>query len=160
VEAYITSEVNTEKGYVSMTQVAAVPKGTPVVLKNEGEYVLAPAAADALADVNGNQLKVSDGTVEGDGTIYVLAKPENEEVGFYRVNNGSAVTEGKAYLEIANADVKAFTFKFDDDPTSINEVNGQCSMVNGQSIYNLAGQRISKMQRGINIVNGKKVAVK
>ena len=30
-------------------------------------------------------------------------------------------------------------------------------MVNGQSIYNLAGQRVSKMQKGINIVNGKKV---
>ena len=28
------------------------------------------------------------------------------------------------------------------------------------SIYNLAGQRISKMQKGINIVNGKKIVVK
>jgi len=156
VEAYITSEVNTEKGYVSMTQVAAVPKGTPVVLKNEGEYVLAPAAADALADVNGNHLKVSDGTVKGNGSIYVLAKPENEEVGFYLVSDGSAVTEGKAYLEIANADVKAFYFAFGDEATSINE---ELRMKSEESaaIYNLAGQRIQKMQRGINIVNGKKV---
>jgi hypothetical protein len=36
-------------------------------------------------------------------------------------------------------------------------VNGQSSMVNGQSIYNLAGQRLNKMQKGINIVNGKKI---
>jgi hypothetical protein len=28
------------------------------------------------------------------------------------------------------------------------------------SIYNLAGQRISKMQKGINIINGKKIVVK
>jgi len=34
-------------------------------------------------------------------------------------------------------------------------VNGQWSMVN--EIYNLGGQRLGKMQRGINIVNGKKV---
>ena len=39
-------------------------------------------------------------------------------------------------------------------------VNGQRSMVNGQSIYNIAGQRIRKMQRGINIVNGRKTATR
>jgi hypothetical protein len=27
----------------------------------------------------------------------------------------------------------------------------------GKEIYNLAGQRLNKMQRGINIVNGKKI---
>jgi len=42
----------------------------------------------------------------------------------------------------------------------IKEINAQCSMLNVQSIYNLAGQRLSKMQKGINIVNGKKVLVK
>ena len=30
-------------------------------------------------------------------------------------------------------------------------------MVNGQSIYNLAGQRMNKMQKGVNIINGKKI---
>lgn len=30
----------------------------------------------------------------------------------------------------------------------------------GTAIYNLAGQRMSKMQKGVNIVNGKKVAIK
>ena len=29
-------------------------------------------------------------------------------------------------------------------------------MVNGQSIYNLAGQRLNKVQKGVNIINGKK----
>ena len=43
---------------------------------------------------------------------------------------------------------------------SINEVNGQWSMVNGQSISNVAGQRLQKMQRGINIIGGKKILVK
>ena len=37
--------------------------------------------------------------------------------------------------------------------------NGQWKMGNAQ-IYNLAGQRLSKPQRGINIVNGKKVVVR
>ena len=158
VKAYIATTVNTAKEYVSMTEVTAVPKGTPVVLKNKGTFTLAPVAADATANVEGNELKASDTDFEANGTQYVLAKPENEGVGFYKAEVNSTIAAGKAYLQIANSsDVKGFTFKFDDDPTSINEVNGQCSMVNGQSIYNLAGQRVSKMQRGINIVNGKKI---
>jgi len=43
------------------------------------------------------------------------------------------------------------------DPDGINAVNGQWSMVNGQSIYNIAGQRLQKMQKGLNIVGKKKV---
>ena len=46
------------------------------------------------------------------------------------------------------------------DPDGIKEVNAQWSMDNNQTIFNLAGQRISKMQKGVNIVNGKKVMVK
>jgi hypothetical protein len=42
------------------------------------------------------------------------------------------------------------------DPDGIKEVNAQWSMDNNQTIFNLAGQRISKMQKGVNIVNGKK----
>ena len=52
-------------------------------------------------------------------------------------------------------ELKAF-----DNPDGIKEINGQSSMFNGQSIYNLSGQRISKLQKGINIVNGKKIFVK
>ena len=46
--------------------------------------------------------------------------------------------------------------------TAIKEIkNEELRMKNeADAIYNLAGQRLSKMQRGINIVNGKKIAVK
>ena len=44
--------------------------------------------------------------------------------------------------------------------TGINKIEQQTT-VNGQhTIYNLAGQRLSKMQKGINIVNRKKILVK
>ena len=162
VEAYIATSTGydqtKEEEYVSLTKVTSVPMGTPVVLKNEGEYTLTPVAAPESAE--GNLLKASDGTVEGDGTIFVLAKPAGKEVGFYAVQEGTTVAEGKAYLEIAKPGVKAFFFTFADQADGINEVNGQCSMLNGQSIFNLAGQRIQKMQKGINIVNGKKVVLK
>ena len=155
VEAY-KAAVNGQ--YVTLTAVTAVPKGTPVVLKGEGTFTLIPTVADNLSDVTGNELKASDGTVEGNGSIYVLAQPAGEKVGFYAVKKGTKVAEGKAYLEVVGTTgVKAFYFE-GDDATSLNE---ELRMKNeeskGEEIYNLAGQRISKMQKGINIVGGKKV---
>ena len=140
-----------------MTQVTSVPKGTPVVLKNKGEYTLAPVATPE-SSVEGNMLKASDGTVEGSSSIFVLAKPANKEVGFYAVKEGTTVAKGKAYLEIANADVKSFAFSFADQADGIETFS--TSTLKGESIYNLAGQRIQKMQKGINIVNGKKIVLK
>lgn len=47
----------------------------------------------------------------------------------------------------------------DEDPTGIDNVNDNLNL-NDEPIYNIAGQRIQKLQRGINIVNGKKIFVK
>jgi hypothetical protein len=55
--------------------------------------------------------------------------------------------------------VKALTFVFNSEDGIETMSNGQWRMDNDQ-IYNLAGQRLSKPQRGINIINGKKVLVK
>ena len=160
VEAYIATSTGydqiKEEEYVSLTKVTSVAKGTPVVLKNKGEFTLTPVADPESAE--GNLLKASDGTVEGNGTIFVLAKPAGKEVGFYAVQEGTTVAEGKAYLEIANADVKSFAFSFADQADGIETFS--TSTLKGESIYNLAGQRIQKMQKGINIVNGKKVVLK
>ena len=134
-----------------------VPAGEAVVVKAEaGEYEFnyATDAVEALTVTN--DLVAATAPVTADGRQYVLAV-KNEEVGFYKAEVSSTIAAGKGYLQIAGeAPVKGFTFKFgDDNATSIDNV--QCSMFNDQLIYNLAGQRVSKMQRGINIVNGKKV---
>ena len=81
---------------------------------------------------------------------YVLAKPEGEPVGFYLATTGT-IKAGKAYIENA-AGVKGFVFA--DEATGI--ANVEKTVENG-IIYNLAGQRVSKAQKGINIINGKKV---
>lgn len=47
------------------------------------------------------------------------------------------------------------------NPDGIKEIDGEVSDANGQSlIYNLSGQRMNKVQKGINIINGKKYIVK
>ena len=107
------------------------------------------------ANIAGNVLKGAKEDTEAAGK-YILAMPEGEPVGFYLAETGK-IKAGKAYLEVPEGtDVKAFYF-YEDEATGIDSLDGQRSMVNGQSIYNLAGQRLQKMQRGINIVGGKKI---
>ena len=103
--------------------------------------------------------ELSDGTIIGHVGIFVLAKPEGEEVGFYAVKKGTVITEGKAYIEYVNtAGVKALTFLFADQADGIRTLSN--SPLKDENIFNLAGQRIQKMQKGINIVGGKKIVVK
>ena len=45
-------------------------------------------------------------------------------------------------------------------PTGIANLDANVNHNSNEPIYNLAGQRLSKMQKGINIVGGKKVLVK
>ena len=106
--------------------------------------------ADYPDNIEGNVLK---GTVEDIDAVgkYVLAQPEGEPVGFYLADGGT-IKAGKVYLEDASG-VKAFIFE-EDDATGIVDVE---KTIEDGLIYNLAGQRISKMQKGINIINGKKI---
>ena len=45
------------------------------------------------------------------------------------------------------------------DPTGINSVENGDGKASG-AIYNVAGQRLGKAQKGVNIINGSKVMVK
>ena len=54
----------------------------------------------------------------------------------------------------------AIVINFKDKETGIGLMEEGRSQMEDGAIYNLAGQRLQKMQRGINIVGGKKIAVK
>ncbi|MBP3712269.1 MAG: hypothetical protein J6I86_07370, partial [Bacteroidaceae bacterium] len=152
--------VKVQSGYAKLTKVTQIPQGSAVVMKGSaGSYKL-PYTTDAVA-LTDNDLKASDGSVKGDGsTIYALAKKANG-VGFYPVGNDVTIPEGKAYLEVATntggGGVKAFYGFEEDDATGISLMEDGRSKMEDGAIYNVAGQRISKMQKGINIVNGKKI---
>ena len=134
---------------------AGIPVGAAVVVKAEaGKYVF-NYATSSIPEITGNDLIAATEDVTADGSQYVLAKPAEGEVGFYKAKEGSTIAAGKAYLQSnTGSQVKAFYFT-EDDATGIEDLN----TLNNQNtpIYNLAGQRISKMQKGINIMNGKKV---
>ena len=81
----------------------------------------------------------------------------------YYVNSAVSLAAYRAYFTVeteAETEVKNFVLDFGDLATGINTIdNGQLQTANSQ-IYNLAGQRLNKAQKGVNIINGKKVLVK
>jgi hypothetical protein len=118
----------------------------------DGSNALAKAFVEPIEN---NVLK---GTLEPIDAVgkYVLAKPDDEDAAFYEADSGT-IAAYKAYLEYdPSAGVKAFYFLFPgEDPTGISTIDNAQLTVDGV-IYNIAGQRVSKIQKGINIVNGKK----
>ena len=155
VTAYTATDNET---YLTLTAIegGTIPAETGVILAGEaGTYNLAITTGGS---VEGNALSGTVAAITRPEGSYILATG-NSGVGFY--GDGATTIPGfKAYLPAAGGSAKGFVgFDFDDDATAISSpFKGEEGR--GSSIYNLAGQRISKMQKGINIVNGKKVMVK
>lgn len=156
VKAYTVDGVTGAE--LNMTEVTTTIKAnTPVVLQattdvNEKFYGVAAAAEAKEGLLTG----VYTDTPAPVGT-YVLQN-QGEGAKFYLVEAGKqpTVKAGHAYLTAPSAGVKAFGF--DAIATAIAKIEAEKAEKAG--IYNLQGQRVNTLQRGINIVNGKKVLVK
>ena len=151
---------------VTLNEVASgkVPANTPVVLYKagaEGTAVNVPVAASADAIAGTNDLAVSDGTVEGNGsTIYALAK-KSGVVGFYLVKDGESIPSGKAYLTIASGGAPEFLgFSFGETTDLSEKVRVNSEKFATAPVYNLNGQRVAQPTKGLYILNGRKVVIK
>ena len=158
VQAFTVEVV--EGGFAKLNEITAIPKGEAVVLKDNGTghkytFKKADGAVDAIT---GNDLKPVREEITADGTQFILAKL-GDKIGFAKATPATKIAAGKGYLVIrAAAGVKTFYPFFEDAETGIESIdNSQLSTVNSQLIYNLSGQRVSKAQKGIYIVNGKKI---
>ena len=158
--AYIVYEQNGTA--VKLSERASVPAGTAVVVKSEETLTETKEYALLLTtepeNVDGNLLIAATRPFapgEEERYKYYCLANKSRGVGFYPVAVGVTIPAGKAYLVDTSTTAKEFLgFDFD-DPTGINDVNDNLNFNEG--IYNLAGQRLQKMQKGINIVNGKKI---
>ena len=70
----------------------------------------------------------------------------------------STYAEGRYTVTVENSH-ETFSGEFEMQTTGIEEVRNKHELVRGY-IYNLQGQRISSLRKGLNIVNGKKIFVK
>ncbi|MCR4922337.1 MAG: LamG domain-containing protein [Bacteroidaceae bacterium] len=153
VEAY-TGKV--ENNSVKLTAVEGnVPAKVGVILKGAaGVYELKPVENAGNSD-SSNELKGILQAVEATGTQYVLAEKDGV-VGFFKAEAGTQIAEYKAYLEIPEPTVKVYTFG---NATGIESLAPAFSASEG-TVYNLSGRRVEKTQKGLYIVNGRKVVVK
>ena len=154
----MTAQYDDATGKINYTTVESkkVPAATAVVLKGEAKEYTGTVIDEAPALENNDlQVNLSE-SFNSNGTQYCLAK-KNEVVGFYKVKDGVAVKAGKAYLVITASGAKDF-YAIEDETDGINAINNSHQTV--ESVYNLSGQRVNKAQKGIYIVNGKKVVVK
>lgn len=161
VEVYIVTAIN--ESSIHMEPVTgAIPANTPIVVKASADTYELTATDGETADVSDNLLLGSDGTIKGDGsTIYALGVGKEGDaqgkVGFYRVKSGATVPAGKAYLNTSVVAKDFLNFDFG-ETDGIGQIEiGQTSNV---GIYNLNGQKVNKAQKGIYIVNGKKIVIR
>ena len=146
---------------VTLTQITDgfIPKGTAVVLKAISDnFSLSRTEDDAFKNYDDeNDLRGGD-QEDFYNNVYTLAA-WNNVVGFYKFT-GAELNPNKAHLEIAPSSTREF-YGFDiDDSDSEDGIksidNGQL-IIDNEAIYNLSGQKLNKPQKGINIVNGKKI---
>ena len=87
--------------------------------------------------------------------------PENDyfiaQGAIYKSKGETSIKSFRAFLKTKTgvAGIKLYIDDVEDGIQTLSDANE-----NGENIYNVAGQRMSKTQKGINIVNGKKVIVK
>lgn len=145
---------------LTLESVDAFKANTPYIIKGTCEATL-------TGDAQGTQLTYTGGLLTGvySGSAipagsYVLQTQDDVQA-FYKVNSAFTATPNKCYLTVpaSSGNVKAFYFDFGGEDAIEAIADGGRTQGNGE-IYNLAGQRMKSLQRGVNIVGGKKVLVK
>ena len=150
VSAYVPQVV--DKKWVHLEPITYVPADLGIVIKAAAGTYNIPYSKITAKDVP-SDLKAAPAGFTATGDQFILAE-NSGVVGFYKATVGTAIPEGKGYIEIAGSPVKALFF-VEDDATGINSLNDVKD--SNDVIYNVAGQRLNKVQKGINIVNGKKI---
>lgn len=148
--------------------VYGVPANTGVLIRSTEQLVTYYSAefdeeVPSTPCIDYNMLRPATEAMTGNYKFYKLAydvytKDSKTDLGFYYgAEDGAAFTckAGLAYLAVPAASA-AKSFVLGAPATAIKSVNTTSS----SAIYNLAGQRLSQPQKGINIVDGKKVLVK
>ena len=164
VKAYVISSLTSTEATLTEIE-GTIPANTPVILyaAEQTEATTYNFEITTASDFNGtNELagQVAAKNVE-DNFAYTLQrnKVDANIVGLYPKAAGT-IAGFKGYLPATafGSDAKGVTFRFADADGIDSIENGQSTIDN--AIYNIAGQRMSKMQRGVNIIGGKKIIVK
>lgn len=150
---------------VTLTEVQNVPAGTGVVLKGDANTYSIPVIASsetAKGQLTGSTTEGLVYSAEAADDYYMLTLNSEGKAQFTKLTSGT-IAAGKAYLPIAKAanGARLLSVVFADDATGISSVPAaNDGMATDAPVYNLKGQRVSQPQKGLYIVNGKKMVIK
>lgn len=159
--AVYTVDVEGTKLVLNEVTSKQVPANTGVLIKSNTSSVSARTIENASEITSTNLLVASSVAMTGNSLYYKLAYGDWENktgLGFYwGAEDGAAFTPkaGGAYLAVpadAPASVKAFVFG--DIETAIEAVETEAAQA---EIFDLSGRKVSKVVKGLYIINGKKV---
>ncbi|MBO7470560.1 MAG: leucine-rich repeat domain-containing protein [Bacteroidaceae bacterium] len=165
IKAYIASGFSPSAGTLVLTRVTEVPAGEGLyIVGTPGSYVIPETTTDMVYSnlLKGVTTPTTISPTEGSYTNFILTTGIHG-VGFYTLSTTGELAAGKAYLQLPTAsfaNIKALNIVLDDDDdaTGITEIQ-DIQDAHGV-IYNLAGQRVNKAQKGLYIINGKKTLIK
>ena len=168
LRAYIASGFNKNTNQVLLVRVYDVPAATGVFLVGEpGTTYKVPYAETGSYYVNLFQANLQRSTISattGNYSNYIFGEQDGDP-GFYPIEGRATLLAQTAYLQLPSSFVAAgvkVSLVFEDDIIDGMSDMSDWSDLSDESvqIYDLAGRRLGKTQRGINIVNGKKILVK
>lgn len=154
-----------ETGSVSLISKAGIKANQGALLKGDaGTYTLSIEETSSNWDANklsGTTVAKDMSAVEGD--VYLLTSDGAGSAQLSKLALAEEATDAqktlpanKAYLNIAPSATRFLVFNFgDDNVTAIEGIEAENAA--DAVVYDLAGRRVQKAQKGLYIVNGKKV---
>ncbi|MBQ9357041.1 MAG: hypothetical protein IJT98_07115 [Prevotella sp.] len=139
---------------------AKIPAGAGILLKGEANAEVTISGTTDAAALTDNSLK---GTTKADGTTAMVGTANYYVLSgnSFRPYTGTEFAANKAYFEVeAAAAARTFTMTFgEEEITAIESINTAISEGEG-TVYDLQGRRVAQPQRGLYIMNGRKVLVR
>lgn len=168
--------VNGENVSMKFADASAMAAGKPYLVKTEEDDVTTVTATNVaisasptvsntvVTDDDSNYTVTYVGTFSGaslNGDDNANAWVVSNSL-LYNVNSNVSVGAYRGYFTVdaVGGSVKGLSLGFDDLETAIEAIDNGDSKMDGDAIYNLAGQRVQKATKGLYIINGKKVMVK
>lgn len=167
VKAY-TAEVDGDVINLTSIEGDILPQGEAVLLYSnelqDGNFTMEIADPTSATKSTSNQFCGVDvqTTQEDYGTynFYMLSYGQ-KGLGFYKMGDSMMLSANKAFIVQSPAELaRALRMIFAEEEEMSIESIGDDSESSPSEIYSLSGVRQTKLQQGINIVNGKKIVVK
>ncbi len=156
-----TANDNGESVKLTAIKSGNIAAGEGVVLHGEaGTYTFVATAEDVSATAGNQMVGVTEDTeLNASDNAYLLTRDKNTQaIAFRKLATTYTLGANKAYLKLENGSEsrQLISVVWDDNATGIYDLSEKKEENDG-AIYNLAGQKLTRTQKGINIINGKLV---